>query len=101
MAAGVDTLNGLKSELTAIVNASNTHEMKPHTAQAARLLEQAEPGLSVELPGISIDLLTKYRELITVLKKGASALDGPKADAAMSDLKALARQALGQAGKSL
>jgi hypothetical protein len=100
MASGVETVNELTPELNAIVNAEDPAEMKPHVSQVARLLEEVQPELSANLSETSADIVSKYTELVNVFKKGVTALDGSNPSTAMSDLKALAKQALDQIKKA-
>jgi soluble cytochrome b562 len=100
MTSGVETVNRLKPELNAIVNADDPAKMKEHVSQVARFLAEAQRELSVNRSEIPVDIVSNYTELVDVFKRGVTALDGSNPSAAMSDLKALAKQALDQIKKA-
>ena len=100
MGAGTDAVNELKPELSAIAGTKDPQAAKPHVSRAVSLLQGAQSGISIGLAGIiTLGISNNYNDLLDVFKKGLTALDGPNANKAMSDLQALSKQALGQLAK--
>lgn len=101
MISGVGTLSELKSELNVIVNAGYPAEMGPHVSQVVKLLKDAQLELTPDLPGLSVEIVTKYNDLVDVFNKGLTALGSSNPNTAMSELKVLSQHALDQIKRSL